>query len=420
MSTPRPSSSLGRTLGTIAALAVVHVIVGLLPGSAVELETNIVLFAANLYVLYCARFAARDGSSGKVALFALGYFLLFALIFVLLDRGSLFILLIVVYASVFHVPYLLGYFALFVLSFVVLQPYGVEVFIPLALVYALLWQAKKTRVSPFVLLCLGGGLLALVLVLFPLLHLVLLDSPRTLSQVAGRDDVQRALWISVASSSVATLVVTLIGVPLAYALARLEFRGKRLVETLIDLPILVPQSVVGIALLTLLGPGSPLGRWLQDTLGLQVAGRFAGVVLAQVFVSSPFLIKTAMTAFEGVPPHLEDAARTLGATARQAFWHVTLPMATRGVLVGMVLAWARAISEFGSIMLFAGSPQTAPILVHTEFAKAGVSQSRPIAVLLLLVCLWIFVLLHVASSWMPSALRRLRGDASPRRSSVAP
>jgi molybdate/tungstate transport system permease protein len=396
----------------VLALLLLHGVVGFLPGQPISLPTNVVLAAANLYVLYCARFVLRSGSSARVGLFATGYFILFTLVLVILDRQSLFILLIVVYASVYNIPYLLGYFAIFVLSFVVLQPYGFESFVPLSLIFAVLWQARKARrgASPFVLLCLGAGLLCLVLVLFPLLHLSVQDSPRTLGYVLERPDVQRAIWTSVATSTVATLVVTLWGVPLAYALARLRFAGKSVVETFVDVPILVPQSVVGVALLTLLGPGSPLGRALSEGLGLQVAGRFAGVVLAQVFVSCPFLIKTAMTAFEGVPPHLESAARTLGASPARTFWSISLPLASRGILVGGILAWARSISEFGSIILFASSPITAPILVHTEFAKAGISESRPIAVLLLVVCLWIFVLLQFGQTLLPSALRRPREE----------
>lgn len=395
-----------RSLFVILALGITHLAMGLLPEAPLPPPTNLVLFAANVYVLYCARLVLRTGAAGRVGLFALGYFLLFTIVLVLLDRESLFILLVVLYASVFHVPYLLGYFALFVLAYVVLQPYGTEAFLPLALLYALLWQARKTRVSPFLLGCLALGLVALLLVLFPLVHLTLLDSPRTLGRALERPDVQQAIWTSVATSTVSTLLVALWGVPLAYALARVQFRGRRLVESLIDLPILVPQSVVGIALLTLLGPGSPLGRLLDAQLGFRIAGSFAGIVLAQVFVSSPFLIKTAMTAFEGVPAHLEGAARTLGASAAGAFGRVALPLAGRGVIVGMTLAWARAISEFGSIILFASSPLTAPILVHTEFAKAGVSESRPIAVLLLLVCLWIFVMLQFMPALLPGAWRR--------------
>jgi molybdate/tungstate transport system permease protein len=399
-----------RPLLAVCALAALHLGIGLLPSRPLTVPTNIVLFAANLYVLYCARLLLRSvrGASGttRVGLFGLGYFLLFLLVLVVLDRQALFILLVIVYASLFRVPYLLGYFVLFVLSFVVFQPYAYESFIPLALVYAALWQARRARVAPFLLGCLAVGLVVLVLVLFPLLNLALQDSPRTLGFVLERPDVQRALWTSVASSTIATVIVALWGVPLAYALARVPFAGRTLVETLVDLPILVPQSVVGVALLTLLGPGSPLGQLLGDRLGVQVAGRFGGIVLAQVFVSCPFLIKTAMTAFEGVPAHLESAARTLGASARITFWRVALPLAARGVLVGAILAWSRAVSEFGSIMLFAPTPLTAPVLVHHEFVKVGVSESRPIAVLLLIVCLWIFVMLQFGQALLPAGLRR--------------
>lgn len=399
-----------RSLLAVAALGLLHLAVGVLPGGPIPVATNVVLFAANLYVLYCARFVLRTGSTARVGLFALGYFVLFMLVLVLLERQSLFILLIVVYASVFSIPLLLGYFFIFVLSFVVLQPYGFESFVPLALVYTALWQVRKTRVPPFVLGSFAVGLVFLVLVLFPLLHLSIQDSPRTLGFTLERADVQQAIWTSVATSSVATGIVALWGVPLAYALARIEFGGKRVLESFIDVPILVPQSVVGVALLTLLGPGSPLGRTLAEGFDIQIAGRFLGVVLAQVFVSCPFLIKTAMTAFEGVPRHLESAARTLGASPRRTFFRVSLPLASRGVLVGMILAWARSISEFGSIILFASTPITAPILVSTEFSKAGITESRPIAVLLLVICLWIFVMLQFGQTLLPAALRRPRSE----------
>ncbi|MCC6747288.1 MAG: ABC transporter permease [Deltaproteobacteria bacterium] len=409
---PAPPPAPARTRTTLRALAVAlalglaHLGLGALLGGVLSPTTNAVFYAANLYVLYAAQLVARRGSPGRVGLFALGYFVLFALVMVLLERQALFILLAVFYASVFSVPYLLGFFALFVLSFVVLQPYGTEVFIPAALGYALLVRAHRAGASRFLLGCFAAGLGFLLLVLFPLVHLAIQDSPRTFGQLLDRSDVRSALLVSLSSATVATFVVALFGIPLAYALARLPFRGRRLVETLVDLPILVPQSVVGIALLSLLGPGSPAGAFLEDRLGLAVAGRFSGLVLAQVFVSCPFLIKTACTAFHGVPTELESAARTLGASPAVTFRRVTLPLASRGLLTGAALSWARAVSEFGAIVLFASSPLTAPVLVHTEFMKAGVSESRPIATLLLLVCLWVFVLLQFGQAVLPLALRR--------------
>jgi molybdate/tungstate transport system permease protein len=191
---------------------------------------------------------------------------------------------------------------------------------------------------------------------------------------------------------VATLVSLIVGVPLAYALARLTFPGKGTLETIVDVPILIPHSAAGIAFLWILGEKGPLGHLIH------VPGTMAGIVIAQAFVSSPFLIKTAMTAFESIEPQFEAAARTLGASEWSVFWRVSLPMASRGVFVGCILAWSRAISEVGSVALLAYHPITAPILVFTKGSQVGIAEARPIAVLLVLACLWIFVGLHVIRS----------------------
>ena len=388
----------------VAALGAGHLGLALVPEPPFTPAMNLVLFATNLYVLHAGAAVLRGRSGRALGLFLAGYVALVVLSLVVLDRKPLFVLLAVTYASVFGSTFLLGVFVLFVLSFVVFQPYAFETFVPLVLTYAVVFRMRRSE-ARFLLLALGGGLLALAVVLFPLVHLALQDSAQTLGRTLLRDDVQRALWTSLATSTAATALVAAWGIPLAYALARLDFPGKALVESAIDVPILVPQPVVGIALVVLLGPGSPLGQWLAAATGLRFSGTFAGVVAAQVFVCSPFLVKTAMTAFEGVPRQLEAASRTLGASPFATFARVALPLASRGVLVGLVLAWARAVSEFGSILLFASSPLTAPVLVHNEFLRAGASESRPIAVLLLLVCLWIFIGLQFGRTLLPFAWR---------------
>lgn len=393
------------SLIAVAALGGLHLIIALLPGPVLTPANNLVLFVTNLYVVYCGWLVVRDGSGSDIGLFAVGYLILFLLVLVLLGRDSLFILLIITYASVYRVRLLLGIFIVFVLSYVVFQPYAFETFAPLALAFYAVWRIKRSGASVFVMACLAFGLFALAGILLPLVHLLVQDSPQTLWYVFSRADVQRAIWLSLASSALATVIIALWGVPLAYALARSDFRGKSVVETIIDLPILIPQSVVGIALMVLLGPGSPLGQALENA-GLTLSGRFIGIVVAQVFVACPFLIKTAQAAFESVPEHLEDVARTLGARPAAAFFRVALPLASRGVFVGFILAWARAISEFGAIILFAANPQTAPLLAHNEFLKTGVSEARPIAVILLIVCLWVFILLQFGKTFLPSAFRR--------------
>jgi molybdate/tungstate transport system permease protein len=398
-------------VAAVAALALIHVGLGLLPQPPFSVSMNLVLFFTNLFVFHAAAVTLARRSGRIVGLFLVGYFALFALVVVVLGKTPLFILLIVAYASLFASSALLGFFSLFVLSFVLLQPYAFETFIPLALIYAALWRVRRVT-SGFVRLCLGGGLLALAVVLFPLIHLAAEDSAQTLARTFIRPEVREALWTSLWTSTLATVVVALWGVPLAYGLARTDFPGKRWVESMIDVPILVPQSVAGVALIVLLGPGSVLGSAL-DSLHLPISGSWAGVVIAQVFVASPFLIKTTMTAFEAVPPRLELASRSLGATPAATFWRIALPLASRGILVGATLAWARAVSEFGCIILFASSPVTAPVLVHTEFLRAGATESRPIAVLLLVICLWAFVILQFGQTLLPFALQKPRGGRRP-------
>ncbi len=397
---PRWSSIFYTTLG----LAILHAVVFLFPGHLISGPNTLVLFAANMYVAYCMWIIGRSGKQGDKGLFAIGYLLLFILVLVILGRQPLFILLIILYSSVFRIPLLLGIFISFVLAYVLFQPYAFETFVPMSLGWVVFWQVRKSGASVFVQVSLALGLVGLGIVLLPLMHLVTQDSPKTLLFVAGRSDVQRAIWFSLLSSSMATAIVAVFGIPLAYALARSNFRAKHIVEAVIDLPILIPQSVVGIALLVILGPGSPVGRFL-DTQGLGVSGRFAGIVIAQVFVAFPFLIKTAQTAFEGVPAHLEDVSRTLGSSAGRTFFRISLPLASRGVFAGLILCWSRAISEFGALILFASNPQTAPILAHTEFLHAGISEARPIAVVLLLVCLWVFVMLQFGRTLLPGTWR---------------
>ena len=395
-------------IAAILALAAVHIGLGLMPKPPFSAPMNLVLFFTNLFVFHAAAATLGQRSGRTVWLFLIGYFFLFLLLLVLLGKTPLFILLVVAYSSVFASPVLLGFFAIFVLSFVLLQPYAFETFIPLTLIYGTLWRVRRVT-SLFVRFCLGAGLVALGIVLFPLIHLATEDSVQTLGKTLIRPEVREALWMRLVSSTLATVVVAMWGIPLAYGLARVNFPGKRWVESMVDVPILVPQSVAGVALILLLGPGSVLGGALES-LHLPISGSLLGVIIAQVFVASPFLVKSSMTAFEAVPLRLELASRSLGASSAATFWRISLPLASRGILVGATLAWARAISEFGCIVLFASSPVTAPVLVHTEFLRAGASESRPIAILLLVICLWVFVMLQFGQTLMPFALRRPRGE----------
>lgn len=393
----------------IVILAALHLGIGLAPNPPFSTGMNLALFFTNLFVFYAAATVLRGRPAKTVLLFLVGYTALFVLLLAVLSKPPLFILLVVLFAACFAVPALLGFFVIVVASFVILQPFAFETFLPLTLIYAVFWVTRG-RASLFVRLCLCGGLLALAVVLFPLIHLGMQDSLHTLWRSFRRGDVASAIWLSLVTSMLATALLAIWAVPLAYALARVDFPGKRWALALVDVPILVPQSVAGVALIVLLGPASVLGAALEQ-VGLPISGTLFGIVLAQVFVAAPFLVKTAMTAFEAVPVQLELASRSLGASPAATFARIALPLASRGVLVGSTLAWARAVSEFGCIVLFASSPVTAPILVHTEFLRAGASESRPIAILLLVICSWVFVMLQFGQTLLPFALQRPRGEA---------
>jgi molybdate/tungstate transport system permease protein len=400
-----------QALAAIAVLAALHVAIGLAPVPPFSFGVNLALFFTNLFVFYAAAAVLRHRPARTVVLFVGGYTALFLLVMAVLNKPPLFILLVVLYAGFFGAPALLGFFAIFVACFVVFQPFAFESFIPLVLIYVVFLLTRR-RASLFVRLCLCGGLLALAVVLLPLIHLALQDSLQTLWRSFARGDVSSAIWLSLLTSTIATALLAVWAIPLAYALARVDFPGKRWALAMIDVPILVPQSVAGVALIVLLGPGSVLGSTLER-IGLPISGSMLGIVVAQVFVAAPFLVKTAMTAFEAVPLQYELASRSLGASPAATFARIALPLASRGVLVGSTLAWARAVSEFGCIVLFASSPVTAPVLVHTEFLRAGASESRPIAILLLIICVWIFVMLQFGQTLLPFALQRPSGGRRP-------
>jgi molybdate transport system permease protein len=160
---------------------------------------------------------------------------------------------------------------------------------------------------------------------------------------------------TIAVCSLSTLVIIPPGVALAWVLARRDFPGKRLVETFLTLPLVLPPVATGLILLKILGRRGPLGRLLENTLGIEVAFTWRAVVIASAVMSFPLLLRGARVAFEEVDSRLEQMARTLGAHEGRIFWTITLPLALRGVASGAVLAFARALGEFGATILFAGN-----------------------------------------------------------------
>jgi molybdate/tungstate transport system permease protein len=187
---------------------------------------------------------------------------------------------------------------------------------------------------------------------------------------------------SLVTAPVATAAATVFGVPLAYTLARASFRGKRLVEALVVLPLVVPPVVAGAMLLTGVGRFTPVGG-LFAGLGVPLTDSRTGIVLAQTFVSAPFVVITARAGFASVDRRLEQASRSMGYGTVETFRYVSLPLARGMILAGVVLTFARAIGEFGATMMVAFNPRTMPTTIWVEFVSAGVDATVPLALALL-------------------------------------
>jgi molybdate/tungstate transport system permease protein len=240
----------------------------------------------------------------------------------------------------------------------------------------------------------AGGLLVLFVVV-PLASLLLGTTPAAWGDALVDAEVARAMGVTFLAAALATGLGLLTGVPLAYLLARRRFRGKRVLQALMNLPIVVPHTSAGVALLLVFGRRGLLGGWLAP-LGLLFTDSLGGVVVAMLFVSLPFLVTMSAEAFALVGEEMEGVALTDGATPWQAFWLVTLPQAGRGVLGGALMMWARGISEFGAVVILAYYPKIVPVLVYERFEGFGLAAAQPVAALLVLAALAVFGILRLA------------------------
>jgi molybdate/tungstate transport system permease protein len=250
----------------------------------------------------------------------------------------------------------------------------------------------RSLLSRVMLAALGACLV--LFIVGPLLRLLFFASPESLGAALRDSELRDSIVLTVFTASLATVIAALFGVPLAYLLARRNFPGRRLVQGLIELPVVVPHPVAGIALLLFLGRRSDVGGALAH-LGLEFVSHVPGIVAAMLFVSAPILVSGAREAFRSVDPQFERVARTLGDTGWGAFRRVTLPLAGRGVLAGSILAWSRSVSEFGSIVILTYNPKVASIYIFDRFTAFGLQAAVPAAVILLLVALTVLVVVRV-------------------------
>ena len=238
------------------------------------------------------------------------------------------------------------------------------------------------------------GLVLLLFITYPIFNSLATTNGQILLQTIQDKEVLNAIWTSILTATITTLIIFVFGVPFAYFLARNDFKGKRVIESIIDIPVVIPHTVAGIILLTVFSSKCWLGKLLEN-LGLEVIGTRIGIVAAMLFVSMPLLINAAKDAFLSISPRLENVSRTLGASHLQTFIYITFSIGWRGILTGMILTWARSISEFGAVVILTYHPMIAPTLIFDRFNTFGLEYSKPISAILITISLIIFIILRV-------------------------
>lgn len=246
----------------------------------------------------------------------------------------------------------------------------------------------------------------LIFLSLPILALFLRISPANLVENLRQPEVLQAIGLSLGTTMISTLIIIIAGTPLAYAHARGQFRFGRLVDTLIDLPLVLPPAVAGVALLMTFGRRGFLGGFLAD-LGLHVAFTTTAVIIVQVFVAAPFYIKSASLGFSGIDQELELSAALDGANTGQIFRFLTIPLSWSALLGGSVMSWARALGEFGATIIFAGNfpgrTQTMPLAIYIGFEMDLDIALTLSVILIMLSFLALFVAKYILNrDWMSS------------------
>lgn len=252
----------------------------------------------------------------------------------------------------------------------------------------------QSRTMNLIFLFLSG--LILLFIVAPLAGMFLQTSGVQYAETVNDPEVMRSIRLTLLSSLAGTIIFGIAAIPLAYVLSRRDFPGKNIVNGLVDLPVVIPHSAAGIAILGLVSRGTWIGQ-AGEAVGIQFIGGVAGIVLAMAFVSIPFLISAARDGFAAVPVKIEKAALNLGASPRRVFFSISMPLARRSIISGLIMMWARGLSEFGAVIIIAYHPMITPVLIWERFTSFGLAYARPIAAVFVAVCLAVFVLMRSLS-----------------------
>ena len=255
-------------------------------------------------------------------------------------------------------------------------------------------RSRVIRTEPLSLLFAVLGGVVLLFIIAPLISMFVSCSLPELAETAKDDEVRSSIWLTLWTSMAATMIFAIAAIPFAYLLARKDFWLKGLVTGIIDLPIVIPHSAAGIALLGVVSRTTLLGK-AAGRIGFSFVSSSAGIMAAMAFVSIPYLINSARDGFLAVPVRLEKAALSLGASPLRVFLTVSVPLAWKSILSGLILMWARGMSEFGAVLIIAYRPMITPVLIYERFGAFGLKYARPVAVLFIAVCLVFFIVFRL-------------------------
>ncbi|HOI87341.1 MAG TPA: ABC transporter permease [Lentimicrobium sp.] len=239
-----------------------------------------------------------------------------------------------------------------------------------------------------------SGSLVLLFIIAPLAGILLKSETSEIVSAFREPEVTGSIWLTVATSMAATFLFAFLSLPLAWMLARKKFPGRKLVLGIIDLPVVIPHTAAGIALLGVISRDTLAGKAAAN-LGFDLIGSAAGIVLAMAFVSLPFFINAAREGFSNVPERLEKAALNLGASPLRVFLSISVPLAMRQIVSGSVMMFARGMSEFGAVVVIAYHPMTAPVLIFERFSSFGLQYARPVSVIFIVISVVMFLIMRL-------------------------
>jgi molybdate transport system permease protein len=257
--------------------------------------------------------------------------------------------------------------------------------------------ARRRSDVPFFLVMSGLSSSFILLIVLLLVADLLFTTPGEFLVAIRKPEIQAAFRLTILSCTIAAIMSIWVATPLGYLLSRYRFPGRWVIDTIVDIPIVLPPLVLGLSLLILFHlsiGGWELEAWLRDSVGFPVTYRWPAVVLAQFSVACAFAVRTMRVTFDQINPRAEDVARTLGCTRGQAFIQIALPQAWRGMIAATTIAWARALGEFGPILVFAGATRMrTEVLSTTVFLELSIGQlDAAVAVSLLMVAMAVVVL----------------------------